>query len=96
MRSAGTGGVCRGRLYTVGFRRWNLCGLGFRPRKIILPHFSFSLARPKVKLTGGNRSSLTGYRSNRSGPVPVSAGTQPAKIQILNLNLKNEKFLKNF
>ena len=48
----------------------------------------------KVNLTGGNQSGLTGYRSNRSGPVPVSAGTQPAKIQILNLNLKNEKFLK--
>ena len=50
----------------------------------------------KVNLTGGNRSGLTGYRSNRSGPVPVSAGTQPAKIQILNLNLnsKNEKFSK--
>ena len=28
-------------------------------------------------------------------PVPVSVGTQPAKIQILNLNLKNEKFPKN-
>jgi len=48
-----------------------------------------------VNLTGGNRSGLTGYRSNRSGPVPVSTGTQPAKIQILNLNSKNEKFLKN-
>ena len=45
----------------------------------------------KVNLTGGNR---TGYRSNRSGPVSISAGTQPAKIQILNLNSKNEKFLK--
>ena len=50
----------------------------------------------KVNLTGGNRSGLTGYRSNRSGPVPVPAGTQPAKIQILNLNLKNKKFPKNF
>ena len=30
------------------------------------------------------------------GPVPVSAGTQPAKIQNLNLNSKNEKFLKKF
>ena len=49
----------------------------------------------KVNLTGGNRSGLTGYRSNRSGPVPVPAGTQPAKIQILNLNSKNEKFPKN-
>ncbi|KAG2626694.1 hypothetical protein PVAP13_3KG374754 [Panicum virgatum] len=48
-----------------------------------------------VNLTGGNRSGLTGYRSNRSGPVPVSAGTQPAKIQILNLNSKNKKFSKN-
>ena len=25
----------------------------------------------RVNLTGGNRSGLTGYRSNRSGPVPV-------------------------
>ena len=49
----------------------------------------------KVNLTGGNRSGLTGYRSNRSGPVPVPAGTQPAKIQILNLNSKNKKFSKN-
>ena len=49
----------------------------------------------RVNLTGGNRSGLTGYRSNRSGPVPVSAGTQPAKIQNLNLNEKNEKFPKN-
>jgi len=48
----------------------------------------------RVNLTSGNRSSLTGYRSNRSGPVPVSAGTQPAKIQNLNLNSKNEKFSK--
>ena len=50
-----------------------------------------SLVASKVNLTGGNRSGLTGYRS---GPVPVPAGTQPAKIQILNLNSKNEKFLK--
>jgi len=42
----------------------------------------------RVHLTGGNRSGLTGYRSNRSGPVPVSAGTQPAQIQNLNLNSK--------
>src|SRR6185437_9623863 len=50
----------------------------------------------RVNLTGGNRSGFTGYRSNRSGPVPVSAGTQPAKIQNLNLNSKNEKFSKKF
>ena len=31
---------------------------------------------------------------NRSGPVPVWAGTKPAQIQNLNLNLKNKKFLK--
>jgi len=49
----------------------------------------------RVHQTGGNRSGLTGYRSNRSGPVSVSAGTQPAKIQNLNLNSKNEKFSKN-
>ena len=34
-----------------------------------------------VHLTGGNRSGLTGYRSNRSGPVPVWAGTKPAQNQ---------------
>jgi len=39
---------------------------------------------------------LTGYRSNRFGPVPVSAGTQSAKIQNLNLNSKNEKYPKKF
>ena len=50
---------------------------------------------PRVHQTGGNRSGLTGYRSNRSGPVPVSAGTQSAKIQTLNLNSKIEKFPKN-
>ena len=50
--------------------------------------------RPRVNLTGGNRSGMTGYRSNRSGPVPISAGTQPAKIQNLNLNSKNEKIPK--
>ena len=39
----------------------------------------------RVNLTGGNRS----------GPVPVSTGIQSAKIQNLNLNLKNEKIPKN-
>jgi len=58
-----------------------------------IPHIKQQ--RNMVNLTGGNRSGLTGYRSNRSGPVPVSTGTQPAKIQILNLNLKNKKFPKN-
>ena len=28
------------------------------------------VVRTRVNLTGGNRSGLTGYRSNRSGPVP--------------------------
>ena len=50
----------------------------------------------RVYKTGGNRSGLTGYRSNRSGPVPVWAGTKPAQIQNLNLNSKNEKFPKKF
>jgi len=68
-------------------------GQGLKDRLEVVPG-----TRPgtlKVNLTGGNRSGLTGYRSNRSGPVPVPAGTQPAKIQILNLNSKNEKFPKN-
>ena len=34
------------------------------------------------------RTGLTGNRSNRTGPVPVWAGTKPAQIQNLNLNLK--------
>ena len=46
-----------------------------------------SRARPG-SLTGGNRSGLTGYRSNRSGPVPIWAGTKPAQIQNSNLNSK--------
>jgi len=49
---------------------------------------------PRVHQTGGNRSGLTDYRSNRSGPVSVWAGIKPAQIQNSNLNLKNEKFLK--
>ena len=57
---------------------------------------STSVVSTRVNLTGGNRSGLTGYRSNWSGLVPVSAGTQPAKIQNLNLNLKNEKLSKTF
>ena len=53
------------------------------------------VAAAMVPQTVGNRSGLTGYRSNRSGPVPVeSPGTQPAKIQNLNLNSKNKKFPK--
>ena len=44
------------------------------------PLTDFSHLTARVNLTGGNRSGLTGYRSNRSGPVPVPAGTQPAKI----------------
>ena len=36
----------------------------------------------------------TGYRSNRSGPVPVWSGTKPAQIQNLNLNSKKWKILK--
>ena len=41
---------------------------------------------------------LTGYRSNRSGPIPVWAGIKPAQIQNSNSNSKNEnsqKILKN-
>ena len=45
----------------------------------------------RIHQTGGNRSGLTGYWSNRSGPVPVWTGTKPAQIQ----NSKNEKFSKN-
>ena len=50
----------------------------------------------RIHLTGGNRSGLTGYRSNRSGPVPVWAGTKPVQIQNLNLNSKKWKILKKF
>ena len=34
----------------------------------------------RVYKIGGNRSGLTGYRSNRSGPVPVWAGTKSVQI----------------
>ena len=44
-----------------------------------------------VHLTAGNRSGLTGYRSNRSGPVPVWTGTKPVQIQNSNLNSKKIK-----
>jgi len=33
-----------------------------------------------VYQTVGNRTGLTGYRSNRSGPVPVWSGMKPAKF----------------
>ena len=59
-------------------------------------HRQIGCVATRVNLTGGNRSGLTGYRSNRSGPVPVPAGTQSDKIQNLNLNSKNEKFSKKF
>ena len=42
----------------------------------------------RVHQTGGNRSGLTGYRSNRSGLVPVWTGTKPIQIQNSNLNSK--------
>ena len=45
----------------------------------------------RVCKTGGNRSGLTGYLSNRSGPVSVWAGTKPVQIQNSNLNLKKMK-----
>ena len=45
----------------------------------------------RVHKTVGNRSSLIGYRLNRSGPVPVWAGIKPVQIQNLNLNLKKMK-----
>ena len=50
----------------------------------------------RVNQTGGNRSGLTGYWSNRSGPVTVWAGIKPVPIQNLNLNLKNKKILRKF
>ena len=56
------------------------------PQRAHPPGHSPAPILAKVNLTGGNRS----------GPVPVSTGTQPAKIQILNLNSKNEKFPKKF
>ena len=48
----------------------------------------------RVNQTVGNRTGLTGYRSNRSGPVPVWSGMKPVQIQNLNLNSKNKKFPK--
>jgi hypothetical protein len=52
---------------------------------------SCSQGSPRVHLTGENRSGLIGYRSNRSGPVPVWASTKPLQIQNLNLNSKKMK-----
>ena len=43
---------------------------------------------PRLRLIVGNRSGLTGYRSNRSDPVPVWVGTKSVQIQNLNLNSK--------
>ena len=54
----------------------------------------FGLTGFRIPLTGGNQSGLTGYRSNRSGPVLVWAGIKPAQIQNLKLNSKNEKITK--
>ena len=45
----------------------------------------------KVHQTVDNRSGLTGYRSNRSGPVLVWSGLKPDQIQNLNLNSKKMK-----
>ena len=42
----------------------------------------------QVHQTVGNWSGLAGYRSNRSGPVPVLSGMKPVQIQNLNLNSK--------
>ena len=67
-------------------------------QKVPLPRVcSFTLAsRVRVNRTVGNRFGLTGYRSNRSGPVPVRTGMKPVQIQNLNLIQKNKKFLKIF
>ena len=46
---------------------------------------------PRVNETSGNRSGLTGNRSNRFGPVTVWAGIKPAQIQNSNLNLEKMK-----
>ena len=50
----------------------------------------------RVHQTVGNRSGLTGYRWNRSGPVPVWSGMKPVQIQNLNLNSKKWKIPKKF
>ena len=48
------------------------------------------VAGARVYKTGGNRSGLTGYRSNRSGPVSVSV----PKILQGAMNLMVSNFLK--
>jgi len=50
----------------------------------------------RVYKTSENRSGLSGYRSNWSGPVLVWAGTKPAQIQNSNLNSKKWKIPKKF
>ena len=53
----------------------------------------------RVHQTVSNRSDLTGYRSNRSGPIPVWSGMKPVQIQNFNFNFKkmknSQKILKN-
>ena len=58
--------------------------------------WTWSCAVSRVHQTVGNRSGLTGYRSNRSGPVPVWSGMKPVQIQNLNLNSKKWKIPKKF
>ena len=49
-----------------------------------------------VPQTVGNRSGLTGYRSNRSGPVPVWSGINRSKFKIWIWIQKKWKILKKF
>ena len=83
--------------YVLSFKL-PLVSLGYKTRKKDLSkklHMRFTCVMTRVHQTGGNRSGLTGYWSNRSGPVPVWAGTKPAQIQNSNLNSKKWKIPKN-
>jgi len=61
----------------------------------VLPGFVGEVHAARVLNFDRNRSGNRGYRSNRSGPVPVPASFKLAQIQNSNLNLKNEKNSKN-
>ena len=62
-------------------------------KKILQSGHWYDGKKLNIPVQPGGRVHQTG--GNRSGPVLVSAGTQSAKIQTLNLNSKNpKKFLK--
>jgi hypothetical protein len=62
---------------------------GLPPR--ILGYLTKLPTYSRVYKTGGNQSGLTGYRSNRSGPVLVWAGIKPAQNSKFKFEFKKIK-----